>query len=304
MIKLENIIEFIKDQIIRIEGPYQGMEIEGIADLKNIDSKYLDWIHPNSQQPQVRAETSNSKVIIANQDVFYNDSMKYDGKILIQVKDPYLTIAKIGNEFFAKKEKPIIHPTAIIDKDAKIGKDVNIGAYSIIGSCIIGDNSIIQENVIIRDCVRIGNKVFIKSGAMIGNPGFGFVKEGNGTLVKFPQIGNVIINDNVEIGSNTSIDRGALSDTIIGSGTKIFNLCHIAHNVIIGEQTIITAHADISGSVKIGNNVWIGPNSTLIGHQIIGDNSIIGAGSVVLRDVPSNEVWVGNPARFLRENKV
>jgi len=296
MIKLENIIEFIKDQIIRIEGPYQRIEIEGIADLRNSDSKYIDWIHPNIKQPQVRAETSKSKVIIANQDVYYNDSMKNDGKILIQVNDPYLTIANIGNEFFSKKGKPIIHPTAIIDKDAKVGIDVNIGAYSIVGSCVIGDNSIIQENVIIRDCVTIGNNVLIKSGAIIGNPGFGFVKNEKGEWGKFPQIGNVIIEDNVEIGSNTCIDRGALSTTIIGYGTKIDNLTHIAHNVKIGKNCIITANVSIAGSCNIGDNVWIGPSSTVNNGLTIGSNSFISLGSVIINNLPQNSDVIGYPA--------
>ncbi|MDD3818227.1 MAG: UDP-3-O-(3-hydroxymyristoyl)glucosamine N-acyltransferase [Actinomycetota bacterium] len=303
MIRLEEIIKFIQDQVIQIQGPYKGIEIEGIAGLRNSDSRYIDWIHQNTKQPQEKAENSISKVIIANPGVNYSEKMKLNGKVLIQVKNPYLIIAKIGNEFFVRKEKPIIHPTAIIDQGAKIGKDVYIGAYSVIDACVIGDNSIIQENVIIRDCVKIGNNVLIKSGAIIGNPGFGFVKDEDGKLFKFPQIGEVIIENYVEIGSNTCIDRGAFSDTIIGSGSKINNLCHIAHNVGIGNQVIITALVNVSGSTIIGSNVWIGPNSTLKGHQIIGDNVLIGAGAVVLGDIPSNEVWVGNPARFLRKNE-
>jgi len=303
MIRLEEIIKFIQDQVIQIQGPYKGIEIEGIAGLRNNDSRYIDWIHQNNKQPQKEAENSISKVIIANPGVCYSEKMKLNSKVLIQVKNPYLIIAKIGNAFFVRKEKHIIHPTVIIDQSTEIGKDVYIGAYSVIDSCVIGDNSIIQENVIIRDCVKIGNNVLIKSGAIIGNPGFGFVKDEDGNLFKFPQIGEVIIENNVEIGSNTCIDRGAFSDTIIGSGSKINNLCHIAHNVRIGNQVIITALVNISGSTIIGNYVWIGPNSTLKGHQIIGDNVIIGAGAVVLGDIPSNEVWVGNPARFLRKNE-
>jgi len=303
MIRLEEIIKFIQDQVIQIQGQYKGIEIEGIAGLRNNDSRYIDWIHQNNKQPQKEAENSISKVIIANPGVCYSEKMKLNSKVLIQVKNPYLIIAKIGNAFFVRKEKHIIHPTVIIDQSTEIGKDVYIGAYSVIDSCVIGDNSIIQENVIIRDCVKIGNNVLIKSGAIIGNPGFGFVKDEDGNLFKFPQIGEVIIENNVEIGSNTCIDRGAFSDTIIGSGSKINNLCHIAHNVRIGNQVIITALVNISGSTIIGSNVWIAPNSTLIGHQIIGDNVLIGAGAVVLGDIPSNEVWVGNPARFLRKNE-
>ncbi len=303
MIKLEYIINFIKDQIVQIYGYYKNIFIEGIAGMENSNASLLDWIHQNIENPQEKAEKSNSKVIITSKDVFFSKTMESAGKILIQVDNPYLTIAKIGNEFFVKKETPIISQTAIINPGASIGKDVYIGAFTVLGSCKIGDNSIIQENVIIRDDVIIGCNVIIKSGAIIGNPGFGFIKDTDGKLIKFPQLGSVIIQDNVEIGSNTCIDRGAFSNTIIGSNTKINNLCHIAHNVVIGNTTIITAQVNISGSTIIGNNVWIAPNSTLIGHQKIGDNVLIGAGSVVLGDIPSNEVWVGNPAKFLRKNE-
>ncbi len=301
MIKLEEIIDFIRDQIVQIYGNHKNIFIEGIAGMENSNASLLDWIHQIHKYPQEKAEKSKAKVIIASKEVFFSKNMDSAGKILIQVDNPYLTIAKIGNEFFVKRETPIISKTAIIDPGARIGKDVYIGAFTVLGSCKIGDNSIIQENVIIRDNVTIGCNVIIKSGAVIGTSGFGFIKDKDGKLIKFPQLGKVIIQDNVEIGSNTCIDRGAFSDTIIGSNTKINNLCHIAHNVEIGNTTIITAHVNISGSTIIGNNVWIAPNSTLIGHQTIGDNVLIGAGSVVLGDIHSNEVWVGNPAKFLKK---
>jgi len=296
MIKLRQLIDFLRDDIIQIYGLDEDIEIEGIADMNNSDSKYLDWIHQKSKNSQEKAESSKSKVIIANQDVVYNNSMKSTGKVLIQVKNPYLTIAKIGNEFFLRKEKPIIHPTAIIDQGAKIGKDVYIGANSVIDSCVIGDNSIIQENVIIRNCVKIGKNVLIKSGAIIGNPGFGFVKNEIGEWGKFPQIGQVIIEDNVEIGSHTCIDRGALSKTIIGYGTKIDNLTQIAHNVKIGKNCIITGNVSIAGSCTIGDGVWIGPSSTINNGLNIGSNSFISTGSVVINNLPPNSDVIGNPA--------
>lgn len=303
MIKLEEIINFAKDQIIQIYGDHKNIIIKGIAGLEYNDVSFLDWVNQNNTNQQERAEKSKSKVIITSKEVSYTANMKSASKVLIQVEDPYLTIAKIGNEFFVKRETPVIHHTVLIDPMASIGKDIYIGAFSVLGSCKIGDNSVIQENVIIRDNVIIGTNVIIKAGAVIGNPGFGFIKDKDGKLIKFPQLGKVIIQDNVEIGSNTCIDRGAFSDTIIGYNTKVNNLCHIAHNVEIGNTTIITAQVNIAGSTIIGNNVWIAPNSTLIGHQKIGDGVLIGAGSVVLGDIPSDEVWVGNPARFLRKNE-
>ncbi len=151
------------------------------------------------------------------------------------------------------------------------------GSYS-----IIGDRCIIESNVRIYDCVTMGKNCNIKPGAVLGGAGFGFEKDKNGNRFRFPQIGSLIIGDNVEVGSNTCIDRGALSDTIIGNHTKINNLCHIAHNNVIG------------------NNVEIGANCVLIGEIKVGDNSIIAAGSVVIKDVPENVVVAGNPAKIVK----
>ena len=122
---------------------------------------------------------------------------------------------------------------------------------------------------------------------------------GDGRWIKFPQIGKLIIKNDVEIGSNTCIDRGALSDTIIGPGTKINNLCHIAHNVKIGSNVIIAALVNISGSSIIEDNVWIAPSAALRGHQRIGEGAIIGTGAIVTKNVPPGETWIGNPARKL-----
>jgi UDP-3-O-[3-hydroxymyristoyl] glucosamine N-acyltransferase len=221
-------------------------------------------------------------------------------KVLIIVDRPKLAIANIGNAFFVKKYDSGIHDSAIIDPEAVIGNHVYIGANATIGKCIIGDYTIIQNGVTIADCVKIGNHVLIKAGAVLGNEGFGFERLEDGSLIKFPQVGGLIIEDNVEIGSNTCIDKGSLSDTIIGKATKINNLCHIAHNVVIGQNVIITAQVNISGSTVIEDNVWIAPNSTLRGHQHIGKGSVIGAGAVVTKDIPAFETWIGNPAKKLK----
>lgn len=202
--------------------------------------------------------------------------------VKIKVRNAKVAIAMIGNHFLVKRDVSI-HETAIIEPGAVIGENCSIGPYSII-----------------RSCVKLGNGVVVESGCAIGNAGFGFVKKDDGTLLRFPQIGNVIIGDGVEIGSNCTIDRGALSDTVIFAGVKINSSVHIAHNVEIKSNTIITANVNVSGSSKIGRDVWIGPGTTIRDHVEIGDGAYIGIGSNIVKNVPPNETWCGNPARKMR----
>lgn len=151
--------------------------------------------------------------------------------------------------------------------------------------------------------ITIGENCIICKNAVIGNDGFGFEPDENGDLIFFPHFGNVIIGDNVRVGSGSCIDRGNMYDTIIGDNVKIDNLVHIAHNVQIDKNTMVVAGVVVCGSVKIGKNCFIGANSTIKQHLTIGDNVLIGMGSVVTKDIPDGEVWAGNPAKFLRKNK-
>ncbi len=148
--------------------------------------------------------------------------------------------------------------------------------------------------------IHKGKNVHIGEYCSIGNDGFQYLED-NGVLIKFPHYGDVIIEDDVEIGNNVCIDRGALSHTIIRKGVKIDNLVHIAHNCDIGENTMVVANAMIAGSVKIGKNCWISPSSSIKNQIKIGDNSLIGMGAVVLKDVEPHSVMVGNPAKLLRK---
>lgn len=148
-----------------------------------------------------------------------------------------------------------------------------------------------------------GQNCIICENAVLGNDGLGFEPDENGDLIFFPHFGNVILGDNVRVGSGSCIDRGNMQDTIIGDNVKIDNLVHIAHNVQIDKNTIVVAGVVICGSVKIGKNCFIGANSTIREHLNIGDNVLIGMGSVVTKNIPDGEIWAGNPAKFLRKNK-
>ncbi|HPQ13565.1 MAG TPA: UDP-3-O-(3-hydroxymyristoyl)glucosamine N-acyltransferase [Paludibacteraceae bacterium] len=300
-VDLKDIISFLESELMAVYGELDSLVVRHLRDPEHVDEFTLDWINPAKQEKQKVAEASKAKVIIVDKEVVFSETLKNQGKVLLVVDNPKLAISKVGNEFFVEKSTPGIHPSAIIHPDAKIGENVFVGANTVIENCTIGDDTIIDANVHIYSPVIIGKHCVVKSGAVLGGMGFGFEKDENGNLFRFPQIGNLFIGDYVEIGANTCIDRGALSDTIIGDYCKINNLCHIAHNNKIGKNVVITAQVNISGSNVIEDDVWIAPNATIRGWITIGKGATIGMGSVVTKDVPAGETWVGNPARKLEK---
>jgi len=227
--------------------------------------------------------------------MFYPDSVTDD------FDDKTLNIEKTSFE------KSVMHgQNILIGKNVKIGANCSIGHNTIIESnVVIGDNCSIGSNVIIRNTL-IKNNVSILDGCVIGKKGFGFFpnKDGN---IRYPHIGIVIIEDNCEIGCGSTIDRGSLSNTIIGKNTFIDNQVHIAHNNKIGENCIIAGQVGFAGSSSLGNNVMIGGQAGISGHLKVGNNVQIGGGSGVIKDVPENSKVMGYPAkdlkRFIKENK-
>lgn len=293
---IKDIIELLGVNNVNVIGDASDCYIDNLADAEHVTETTLDWVNPVKNDKQSIAESSRAKVILVDEDI-----MPINGKILLAVKNPKVSLAKIGLKFFVDKPKVGIHPTAIVDPEAKIGKNVSVGPYSVIGKATIGDGTVIESHVRIYDCVIMGRNCHIKDGAVLGGIGFGFEKDEHGDRFRFPQIGSLIMGDDVEVGGNTCIDRGALSNTIIGNHTKINNLCHIAHNNVIGENVEITGCVNISGGNVIDNNVWLAPNSSLVGYIHIGENAMLGMGAVAVKDIPAGEIWVGNPAKFLKK---
>ena len=194
----------------------------------------------------------------------------------------------------------IIEAGAMVGPGAAIGRGSVIGPNAVIGSatqigrdCFIGANTTVQ-------CAMLGDRVVVHPGARIGQDGFGYVPD-RGGLRKIPQLGRVIIQDDVEIGANTTIDRGALSDTIVGEGTKIDNQVQVAHNVRIGRGCVIAGQCGISGSVTVGDYVMMGGRVGVADHMTIGDRVQLGANSGVMNDIPDGERWAGSPAKPFRE---
>lgn len=295
---LTEILSFLSDKVVGIEGPVQDVFIDNLADVERVNETTLDWINPYKQNKQDIAEKSKAYVLLVDETI-----PPIVGKTLIRVKNPKVALAEVGNHFFVKAPMPGIHSTAIIDSEAQIGKNVTIGPYCVIGKAVIGDGCILDSNVRVYDDVQIGKCCVLKAGAVLGGAGFGYERDAEGNMFRFPQIGQLIIGDYVEIGSNTCIDRGALAETVIGDYTKINNLCHIAHNNKIGKNVTITGCVNISGSNVIDDNVWIAPNSSIRGWVHIEEGATVGMGAVVVKNIPAHETWVGNPARKLEKKK-
>ena len=258
-----------------------------------ITTKQLSNILPkNCEAIEVNNVLVSTSIITK---MFYPDSVTDD------FDDKTLNIEKTSFD------KSVLHgQNILIGKNVKIGANCSIGHNTIIESnVVIGDNCSIGSNVIIRNTL-IKNNVSILDGCVIGKKGFGFFpnKDGN---IRYPHIGIVIIEDNCEIGCGSTIDRGSLSNTIIGKNTFIDNQVHIAHNNKIGENCIIAGQVGFAGSSSLGNNVMIGGQAGISGHLKVGNNVQIGGGSGVIKDIPENSKVMGYPAknlkRFIKENK-
>lgn len=193
-----------------------------------------------------------------------------------------------------------VDETAVVADDASLGEGVRIGPHAHIGPGVaLGEGCVIEAGAVVTHAL-VGAHVCVLSGARIGQAGFGFAESDAG-LVRVPQLGRVVIGDGVEIGANTTIDRGALGDTVIGDGSKIDNLVQIGHNVRIGRSCVLAAQTGVSGSCIIGDGVFMGGQVGLADHLTIGDGAQIAAGAGLMRDVPTGEKWGGRPARPARD---
>jgi UDP-3-O-[3-hydroxymyristoyl] glucosamine N-acyltransferase len=241
---------------------------------------------------------------------------------LIRVEDPYQALAQLLAMYEqAKPVKKGIHPAAIIEDGARVGNDVYIGAYAVVSeNAVIGDGCIIYPHVFIGESVKIGkncklypgvkiykeciigNDCVLHAGVVIGADGFGFAPAADNNYMKIPQIGNVILEDNVEIGANACIDRATMGSTVVKRGVKLDNLVQIGHNVVIGDNTVIAAQSGIAGSTKVGKNCMMGGQVGIVGHATIADGCKIGAQSGIGGSIKEeNSSVFGSPAIEARE---
>src|ERR1035441_10080462 len=294
-----------------LEGEVVGDAAATLKGFAHADhAKPGDLTFAENEDYFVRAEQSAATAIIAD------DRFKSARKILIRVPNARIAFAKAMALFFPERTYAAgIHPTAVIAASAKVDPSAHIGPHCVVvervkigaravlqggnfigDDCKLGDDVNLFPNVTIYPHTEIGQRVRIHAGTVIGSDGFGYVQDGD-IHRKVPQIGNVVIGDDVEIGANVTIDRGALGPTVIGKGTKIDNLVQIAHNVEIGEHCIVIAQVGISGSTKLGNYVILAGQVGIAGHLKIGNQVTVAAKSGVMHDIPDGEKWLGIPAQ-------
>lgn len=268
--------------------------INNVCSLKKISRNALFFVKKVELLDKYKEQLPNEVLVIIPK---ANTDEKLGFSYIIS-DNPRLDFAKATKYFFVPTQEAKISPYAIISPTAIIGENVSIGPFSIIGDDVkIGDNTVIRNNVYIHDKTTIGNNCIIKGFSIIGEEGFGFDFEPDGTPLRLPHLGSVTIEDNVEVGNFCTICRGIIDSTVIGQSTKIDDHCHIAHNVQIGKNVIITACAEVSGSVEIGDQGWIGPNASILNGIKIGTKALMGIGAVVVRDVEANKHVLGNPAQ-------
>lgn len=307
----------IKDLALLIEGTIEGDDNADINDLSGIESaRQGDLTFAMDEGKLCLAEDSLTTCVLTTK------TSRKSTKTLIRVNNPKLAFLLAYNAFHENvSADSMVHPTAVIAASAILGKSVRIDAHVIVeDNVVIGDHTTVESgakikkncrlgeqcrlhpNVVLHENTIIKNKVVLHSGVVVGSDGFGYMRD-RGKIYKFPQLGTVVIEDDVEIGANTTIDRGSLGCTIIGSGTKIDNLCHIAHNVKIGKNVIMAAQCGIAGSSVIGDNVTMSGQVAVIDNVTIGQNANIGGQSGIIGHIRENASIWGSPARGVRQVK-
>lgn len=276
-----------------------------IQSIYECEKGNITWVKPGVKDEEILINKTNATCILCNEDSFNVYKGDFEEKLFVIHEDPkllYLYINKFIEDLNeGKTQRSFIHPTAIVDVNCIMGENVQIGAYSIIGACEIGEGTIIGEHVKIFDCVKIGKNCEIRELTSIGGKGLGYYKGKDGILEHIPHLGQVIVEDNVHIYPFVNIDQGTLGTTRIGKGSAIDHHVHIGHNASVGENSILVCGTVMAGGSKVLNDCFIGGNTQIRQKCIVGNRVITGMGSVVVKDIPDNEVWAGNPAVFLKK---
>ncbi|MDX9760084.1 MAG: UDP-3-O-(3-hydroxymyristoyl)glucosamine N-acyltransferase [Bacteroidota bacterium] len=299
--------------VVEGDGTIVVGAIAPIEDCRPGDLTFL----ANKKYQKHLETTRASAVIIGNETPITRRDVSY-----LRMKDPYYGFVQALRLFHppGRFASPGVHPASFVDPTATIGEDVTIAAFACVGrgsqigrgsviaegavirdEVIIGEHCLIYPNVTILDRTRMGDRVIVHAGTTIGSDGFGFAPVAD-RFEKIPQVGTVIIDDDVEIGANSCIDRGTIGPTIIRRGAKLDNLIQIAHNVEVGENTVIAAQSGVSGSTTLGRNVIVAGQVGLVGHITIGDRVTIGAQSGVSKDLDGEgKMFRGSPAREIHD---
>jgi UDP-3-O-[3-hydroxymyristoyl] glucosamine N-acyltransferase len=306
-LKLRDIAERLR---CRLDGDGE-VEIVRVAGIAQAGPGDLTFVASAKYLPQL-ATTRASAVILGSA----NGAAARPGCAVLRADDPYSAFARAVALFAPAAAAPSgIDATAAVAPDAALGAGVSVGAFASIGAgasigartviyahavvaagARVGDDCVIHAHVSIRERVVVGSRVTLLDGAVIGSDGFGFARQQDGSHLKIPQHAEVVIEDDVEIGANSTIDRPAVGETRIGAGTKIDNLVHIAHGVAVGKRVVMAAHVGVAGSTTIGDDVMMGGQSGAANHLRIGNRTMVGAKSAVLQSVDDDAFVSGYPA--------
>jgi UDP-3-O-[3-hydroxymyristoyl] glucosamine N-acyltransferase len=301
----------------RIEGD-GDVEIVRVASIRNAGPGDLTFLA--NPKYAVELSTTGASAVILDPASPLRDRVPRSCAV-VRAGDPYTAFAR-ALELFAPAERPApgIHELAVIGAGVMLGDGISIGPFVTVGdgarigsrtvihpqvaiapSARIGDDCLVYPHVSIRERVTLGHRVILHDGVVVGSDGYGFAKQPDGTHLKIPQHGSVLIEDDVEIGANSAIDRPAVGETRIGAGTKIDNLVHIAHGVAIGRRVLLAGQSGIAGSTTLGDDVTVAGQSGIVGHVTIGARAMIGAKSSVTRSLDPGQFVTGNPAIDHRE---
>jgi UDP-3-O-[3-hydroxymyristoyl] glucosamine N-acyltransferase LpxD len=285
----------------RKQGAPQVKLIKGVSSIKEAAEDELSFCYYEGEKGASLISHSKAGVILCKKALEGLIPERKPGAQVFYLDNPRLIFVQIMKQMYNKRPKVGISSNAIVSKNAEVGVDSYIGDYTVIGeNCKIGDNTIISDRVSLVQNCSVGNDCIIQPGVTIGADGFAFERYQKGELERFPHLGGVKIGNNVEICANSSIARGSLSDTVIGDGTKVDALVHIAHNVTTGKNCEITAGTIIGGSTTLGDMCWTGLNSTLKDNIKVGNKALVAAGAVVIHDVQDEDIVAGVPAKSIK----
>lgn len=296
-ITILDIITFLES--IGVDYDYNGdinAEVKGFSTPQNYRLDTLTWA--KTQQAADVLNSLNTTMIIAQR------GLKLSGpNVLYTEQSRYAFFSVLENFWGSKVKRPAVGVNTYISPQVVLGENVTIGnGCTIDGDVIIGNNTSIGNNVVIINKVNIGSKCVICSGVVIGHDGFGYIEDSAGHRTMITHYGGVVIGSDVQIGVNSVICRGTIDDTVIGSGTKIDNLCTVSHNDIIGENGVLITGTLLHGSVKLGKNVYLA-GATVKNQCSVGDNTFVGMGTVIIKDVPPGCMAVGTPQTKVFGNK-
>lgn len=274
--------EIVNDEVLSGESEFFICPVDQVPD----DGRsYLSFVGRTAKDPAALLRSTRARLLIVDQGL---DISAVAAACVVRVDNARLFMC----EMLAHEQRGrlgTVGQYAVVDASAVIGANTSIGNFTSIGKdVVIGDSCVIADNVTLLEGVTLGDRVSVGPGCVIGTDGFGYEPRADGTYVKFPHIGTVIIGDDVEIGGNTVIDRGALGATIIEPGVKIDNLVHISHNVRVGRNSLIIANAMVAGGVNVGEGSWIGPSSNILDRTALGKKSFVGMGVSVIKNIPDH----------------